>query len=169
MAEYNEGQMEVLTQAVELLKAHGLTSRDLPEAQNMERELNIWRTRFTERDTQYRELLFRILPRFYKEMAEQTSEEEAFEWVENNIFKDLEKWRDLFADAGICLKRYQIVEVTAKFKVVMPDEDSDYMWNNYVDISDMEWEDCDCETIASDLSAKDTERYNTVNSVDGLE
>ena len=169
MAEYNETQMVALTQVAELLKANGLTFNDLPEVQNVTRELNIWKTRFTERDTQYRELLFRILPRFYKEMVEQTSEEEAFEWVENNIFKDLEKWRDLFTDTGICLKRYQIVEVTAKFKVVMPDEDSDYMWENYVDISDVEWEDSDCETVASDLSAKDTERYNTVNSVDGLE
>ena len=169
MAEYNEEQMTVLTQAVELLKANGLTARDLPETQNVERELNIFKTRFTERDAQYRELLFRILPRFYKEMAEQTSEEEAFEWVESNIFKDCEHWRDLFADAGICLKKYQIVEVTAKFKVVMPDEDGYYMWDNYVDISDVEWEDCDCEIIASDISAKDTERYNTVNSVDGLE
>ena len=167
--EYTTEQMTALTQISNILTANGLTVKDLPEGTSLNNEMVRYKEEYEKyqklfytKNSDFTELLYRILPKFYKEMADQTSEEEAYEWVEDNILsrytgENYDKWLNFFEDADIRLKKYKVVEVSMSFKVVMPDEECEYDWGNYVDVSDLDFSDADTEVLDDKMSADEVE------------
>lgn len=167
--EYTTEQMTALTTIRSIMEQNGLSADDLPETQSLKTRLENLGNSYNEARDDKRDLLFKIVPAFYNEMVDNSSEDEAYEWVEENIFNRFgDKWRDLFADAGIKKKRFKIVEVEMKFSVVMPDDEYEGDWIDYVDTDYLDWSDADTYVEADDLSINEAEGYGTVNSVDDL-
>ena len=183
MAEYTTEQMTALTQISDILTSNGLTVKDLPEGASLANEAaqmaqykelsETYHKRFNDKVEDHNELLYRILPKFYQEMVDQTSEEEAYEWVEKNILAhytfddDRDKWTEKLADAGIKPKRFKIMEISMTFRVVMPDDAYDGDWDDFVDVEYLDWGNADYDVIEDNLSESDIDNgyYDLANSI----
>ena len=180
--EYTTEQMTALTQISDILTSNGLTVKDLPEGTSLNNEMVRYKEEyenyqklFYAKNGDFNELLYRILPKFYKEMVDQTSEEEAYEWVKDYILSrytgdDYDKWFSCFEDADIRLKKYKVVEVSVNFKVIMPDEAYEGDWEDYVDAGNIDFGYADYDVIDDDMSADEVDgRFSDlVNCIDDL-
>ena len=145
-----------------LMDEKGVRIYDLKQYQEISERIRRLSDNLQALRTKYSRAIDVVKNTLWQKFIDEMGEEAAVDWAEEHIE---EEWRDEFC---IRRKRYQIVEVTATFKVVIPDDESDYMWDNYVDVDDLDL-DWDSERIASDLTAHQAGRYETVNTVEDLE
>lgn len=185
MANYTTEQMTALTTISETLKVNELTVDDLPEVMSevnglkleVERlkldaeRLSTVRKNFTEFSERYSELLYKIIPKFYKNLVDNTSPDIAYDWVESNIFADFPNWREAFASADIKRRRYKVVDVSLSLKVIMPDAEYEGDWDDYADVDSIDWSMADTNEVETGLTRSEAKQWEnrSINSVDDVD
>lgn len=86
---------------------------------------------------------------------------DAYDWAEGNI---PEEWRE---ELEIHRKLYKVVRVSAEFTVVIPNDDEDYNWEDYVDRDNIDF---DYHEEDSDLTEDDVDKhYRPINEIEDLD
>jgi len=158
----NQEQMSPAEEISKMLAEKGVRIQDLKEYQPIRDNFNSTSDIIRDLRKNYWKAIEIIKNQLWRKLVEEMGEDEAVRWVEQNVE---EEWREKF---GLTAKKYKVVEVSTTFKVVMPVEDDDYMWDNYVDLTYVE-PDWDVDCVDDDLTAEEAERHNTINTVEDLD